>query len=236
MTPPAAAPKRAGDGYLGSFGLRKWWQAAFTPSERDFLESYLAPLLSENASWYVGTPPVSMRSSGRERDAGDFLTMLAGHLKRSDRAPLAAKLTDKARELASNPVAEHFALMTYVETRYKQRDTDPDAIPDVIKACRRAIAIAPDVIGGFKEQHRLEEEQAADLYAKMGKRYKREPFLGVPGSSFFKRLAIILRKQGLKEQAAEVEALHDRIWLPHTIDYKRAKADERKAARAAKRA
>ena len=228
---PALGRQVSGSGYLGHFGLTAWWDESFTAEERGFLESYLSPLLRGSASWRTGTPPESKQLAGTQEDSARFLSTLAGFLKRSDRVHLAVRLLDKAMGLITNPVDEHFALMAYVEARHRQRDSDPEALQDVIRACRRAIEIAPQVVTESERQHEEREGRAAELYAGMGERFKRDPYTGVGRSPFFKRLAIVLRKQGLKEEAAEVEALHDRIWLPHTIDFKRAKAEERKLAR-----
>lgn len=162
--------------------------------------------------------------NGQASTPTHFLNGLATWFRTKKDASIGLRIADRAsKESGVKACDEHFRLINYIQTRYKQRDTDPAALDDVIQACRRAIAIAPKVIIGFKEQHRLEEDQAADLYAKMGERYKRTPFPGVPNSPFYKRLAIILRKQGRKKEAAAIEARYETEWLPHTIDHRRAK-------------
>lgn len=213
-------------GYLGHHGLSTWWDSTFSDEERSFLESYLAPLLSGNASWRTGTPPKSTRLDGSTSTPARFLSMLAGFLKRSDRAHLAVRLLEKARSYDLRPIDEHFATMAYIEVRYKQRESDPQALTDVIAACERMIAMSAQLIVDFERKHLQEQDRAAELYSKIGEPFERVPFTGVPNNPFFKRLAIIFRKQGRKEEASEIEALHDRIWLPHTIDFRRARLDE----------
>lgn len=222
---PAPARRSDAGGYLGHYGLTSWWRTAFSAEERAFLEAYLAPILAGDATWYEGTPPQSIGPVAQREDAARFLSTLAGFLKRADRAPLAVKLLDKGRQMGTGPLNEHFLLMTYIEARYKSRNSDPQAIPNVIEACQRAISIAPLVIAESKRQHDVAEDHAAELHKKAGERFKRQPFSGVGNSPFYHRLAIILRRQGRKEEAAAIEARHETEWLPHTIDYRRVRQE-----------
>lgn len=217
-------------GYIAKHGLEGWWSSTFTAEERALMESRYAPmggsatLLTGNAG---GENPT-------DADTAKFLTGMASWFRTTDLASIGVRVLDKARSYQVDPVTEHFTLMAYVEVRYKQRGVDSAAVEDTVRACRRAIDIAPDVIEGFKEQHRRKEDRAVELHAQMGMRVRREPFAGIPNTPIFKRLAAILRKQGLNREAAEVGALYDRVWLPHTIDYRRAQAEERKAKRKAR--
>lgn len=88
---------------------------------------------------------------------------------------------------------------TYIEIRYKQRNEDPQALPDVIAACERMIEIATTV--------------AKEMKAEYG--------TVAPVHRGFSQLLTIRRKQKDVAAVEELERLHQECWWKYTEEYKR---------------
>ncbi len=136
------------EGYIGYYGLEDWWQSAFTPDERALVQATLKPRLSgPGATLTTG----SVQSSSE--NVGQFLTVLAQWFGRKDLAPIGVKILDKAKSSCKGVLDKHLWLSSYIELRYAQRDADPTALDDVIRACEDMIALAPKASQAFKKAY-----------------------------------------------------------------------------------
>src|SRR6056297_1909916 len=123
-------------GMIGYHGLSDWFISSFGENERTRMEERWHPFGSSGAV----TLTTGQRDGKPSRDdTYHFLVFLAGWFDSKADASIGLRILEKAREYEGDVVKQHFHLMTYIQTRYKQRDEDPGALDDVIDACERMI-------------------------------------------------------------------------------------------------
>ena len=196
------------EGYIGHYGLADWWLSEFTEEERDFIETWWQPFgASGNATLTRGAP-------GGGRDPYKFLYQLAGWFKRKDQVPLALKMLRKARDFEAAKVTDkHFFYDTFIEVRYKQRDDDPGALPEVVKACEEMIAIAPLAAQAFRDEQEAMEAQRRKISEKAGLPFEAGEFQSLPPShKGYQQLITIRKKQGDKAEAERLQKEFETVW------------------------
>lgn len=158
-----------------SHPLTEWWLNAFTPAERAMIAERFRPMgsvttyLSQNE--VVATPGCA--------DAVSFLTTLAGWFQSTQERHLAMIMLAKAEQLVAegataNILDLHFLYMTEIQTNYRDRDLQPEALDAAIRACYSQIGIS--------------RKAKTEMLQKFG------DFM--PSHTGFKQLAIIREKQG----------------------------------------
>jgi len=160
-------------GQIGYYGLEDWWLSEFSEEERSHIEEVFQPMGSEPGSKSLTEGELSYSS----QNAAGLLHALAGWFNKPGDREIAKKIIAKATELAQdgNDVLDlHFSLQQKMEIYYREREADPKAMDEAIKACEDQIRIAP---------------QAARQFLK---EYPGQP---VPGHAGYTQLAIILKKQ-----------------------------------------
>ncbi len=191
---PAKQPEVQGG--IGYHGLADWWLNEFSEDERQLIEQRLTPLFAnETVTLTKGSPGDSFKADGSKIGAFDFLRTLAAWFQRKDQVPLALKVLKKAREFDASPAEWHWYYSTFIEVRYKQRDDDPQALNDVIRACEEMIRIAPDVIKQWKHEEEAIRARLADFYHKSGQPPAEPRSVVPPGHKGYQQLTIIRKKQ-----------------------------------------
>jgi hypothetical protein len=80
---------------------------------------------------------------------------LATWFKRRDDRHIAHRLLTKAEAMAgSNVLDRHFTYQGMIETYYPDRDNDPRALANAIRACEQQISLAPKAAEAFRKQFR----------------------------------------------------------------------------------
>lgn len=167
-------------GSIGYLGLSDRWLSDFSESEREYIVKTFQPLGSNGESLIKGD--ISYTS---ETPIG-LLSALAGWFNKKDDRTIAYRMIKKAEEMindASNILDIHFLYQSKLETYYKNRDNDPDALEKAIKACKQQIEISPKAKVAFQEE------------------YKDSP---LPSHKGFEQLAIIEEKQKNFENAIKI--------------------------------
>lgn len=136
------------EGYIGYYRLEDWWLSAFTPDERALVQTTFKPRQSG-----PGTTLTTGSVQSSSENVGQFLTVLAQWFGRKDLAPIGVKILDKAKSSCKGVLDKHLWLSSYIELRYAQRDVDPAALADVIRACNDMIALAPKASQAFKKAY-----------------------------------------------------------------------------------
>lgn len=182
-------PKIGGD--IAQFGLEDWWMKEFSEDERVFIRSKVGDIDhgSSNPSFGIG---------GRQRTVTKFLTEVAAYFSRKDQVHIGLRILEEARRPQMHPVDEHFHWMQYIEQRYKLRNEDDQAIPDVVAASERMIDIAPAVVREFKREYGSADNAVPPSH---------------PG---FERLIIIRKKQKNMSEVERLEQQFHEVWGKHT--------------------
>jgi hypothetical protein len=102
---------------------------------------------------------------------------------------------------------KHFELSQFIEKRYKDRDKDPDALPEVIDACEQMIIIAPQVAQAMKVMYGqpimnfdgVFEAPVSDTVVP-------------PGHEGYQRLITIRKQQGNQEEAGLLAKEFEGVW------------------------
>ena len=140
-------------GELGYFGLGNWWLSTFSQEERKHIESEFKPiniggdapnLTQGDVSWTSGT-------------AVQLIAALAGWFKKPADYHIAKRMLAKAEELIpqeKNVLDLHFAYQSMIQTHYRNRDNDPEALDLATRACENQIAMAPLAAKQFKKEYR----------------------------------------------------------------------------------
>jgi len=201
--PSASQPQ---GGALGKHGLTEWFLTTFTAEEQAYMEERWKPF---------GGPANQTLSSGAEGEKASpeaaqfFLVLLADWFSTKKDSSIGQRILEKASTYEVDPVALHFQLVAYIKLRYKQRDDDPKAIDDVIRACEKMISIIPDVVEGMVNEHKANQ----DAIGKYDPDYEPTPFWGLPPKhAGFERLIIIRKKQGDKEAAERLQQRYENEW------------------------
>lgn len=169
-------------GQIGYYGLEDWWLSEFSEEERNHIEEVFQPMGSEPGSKPLTKGDLSYSS----QNAAGLLHALAGWFNKPGERELARKIIAKATELAQagdDVLDLHFSLQQRMEIYYRERETDPNALEEAIKACEDQIKIAP---------------QAAKQFLK---EYPGQP---LPGHAGYTQLVIILKKQDKYQDLIEL--------------------------------
>jgi len=167
-------------GSIGYLGLSDWWLSDFSESEREYIVRTFQPLGSNGESLIKGD--ISYTS---ETPIG-LLSSLAGWFNKKDDRTIANRMIKKAEEMindSTNVLDIHFIYQSKLETYYKNRDNDLDALEKAIEACKQQIEIAPKAKVAFQKE------------------YKVSP---LPSHKGFEQLAIIEEKRKNYEIAIEI--------------------------------
>lgn len=161
-------------GEIGYYDLEDWWLSTFTDAERDCIEAVYHPMGADPDS----RPLTEGKLTYSSQNAAGLLQNLAGWFNKPGDREIAKKIIAKANELAGegdDVLDQHFALQQRMEIYYRERDADPDALNEAIKACEDQIKLAPAAAKQFLKE------------------YPKQP---LPGHAGYTQLAIILKKQG----------------------------------------
>jgi len=167
-------------GSIGYLGLSDWWLSDFSEPEREYIVKKFQPLGSCGESLIKGDI-----SYTTETPIG-LLSALAGWFNKKDDRTIAYRMIKKAEEMingSSDILDIHFLYQSKLETYYRNRDNDPDAIEKAIGACKQQMAISPRAKVAFKKE------------------YKDSP---LPGHKGFKQLVKIEEKQKNFETAIKI--------------------------------
>ena len=164
---------------IGYFGLADWWLSAFSPEERDWIESEHA-----RCALTVGQTNPRPLTTGAVVQTSQTSTMLlreiacAAYRGSRDKA---LGVFRKAEEdglsklhLHTRYVVDlHFVYHSMIELNYRDRESLPDALEIATGACRKQIALAPRAAEVFRREWKL-----------------------IPRPLGFWQLAVILEKEG----------------------------------------
>jgi len=167
-------------GSIGYLGLSDWWLSDFSESEREYIVKTFQPLGSNGESLIKGDISYTTET------AIGLLSALAGWFNKKNDRTIAYRMIKKAEEMindSSNILDIHFLYQSKIETYYKNRDNDPDALEKAIEACKQQIEISPKAKVAFQKE------------------YKDIP---LPSHKGFKQLAIIEEKRKNFETAIKI--------------------------------
>jgi hypothetical protein len=91
---------------------------------------------------------------GHSQSVGQFLSLLASWFNNPNDRSIAVRILKKAEEMigdSAKVLDVHFFYQQKIETYYKLRDTDPDALKIAMDACKQQIELAPQAIKVFKK-------------------------------------------------------------------------------------
>jgi len=138
-------------GSIGYFGLSDWWLSNFSETERKYIVKTFQPLGSSGESLVKGN--ISYTS---ETPIG-LLSALVGWFNKKDDRTIAYRIIKKAEEMineSSNILDIHFLYQSKIETYYRNRDNDPDALEKAIEACKQQIEISPKSKVAFQKEYK----------------------------------------------------------------------------------
>jgi len=180
-------------GQIEYYGLTDWWLSTFTAAEREYIEQVYQPLGGE-----PGSRPLSQgKISGRTISPAMLFSGLATWFKKPGDRSIVRRILAKAEEVSlteNDLMGLHFTYQQVVQVYYKDRE-DPAALEIAIDACRKQVAIAPQVA-------KLFQKEARDL-AKHSDERLPESVFNLPTHVGFEQLAIILEKQ--KDYASAIQ-------------------------------
>ena len=136
-------------GTIGYFNLIDWWLSEFSEIERDHIVNTYSPMGGSGRSLVEG------HCLGYSQSVEQFLSLLASWFNNANDRSIAVRILKKAEEMIGDSAKildKHFFYQQKIETYYKQRDTDPDALTIAIDACRQQIELAPQAIKIFRRQ------------------------------------------------------------------------------------
>lgn len=171
-------------GLIAYFNLADWWLSAFSPEERDWIESEHV-----RCALTVGQANPRPLTTGTVVQTSQTSTMLLRKIA------CAAYRTSREKALGVFRKAEedglsklhlntryivdlHFVYHNMIELNYRDRERLPDALEIAIDACRKQIALAPRAAEVFRREWKL-----------------------IPRPLGFWQLAVILEKEGNYDEA-----------------------------------
>jgi len=199
----SAGRERVG-GDIASYGLVDWWLATFTPEERRRMTARYRPFgRPERNPLTQGPIMTSYHSDGSPRDETDFLTGLASWFNTPSDRYLAKRILAQAEALhaGSRALNFHFLYSQMIDIYYPDRETDPAALPTVIRACEQQIALAPEVIRAFRLDYERTNKRLTDFARRAGRKPDPPPPFQLPSHRGYKQLCIIREKEGNVEEA-----------------------------------
>lgn len=181
-------------GLLGHHGLREWWDSTFSPEEQRFIESRHQPMGGGLATLTDG------HISSTSQSAAGLLWVLAGWFNKPGERHIARRMLATAEEIATDVVDRHFVYSQLIDVTYPEREREPGAMDEAIRACQAQIAIGPAVMAAMRAEQADRERFLADRNRDMGRAHQSRAFQA-PGHRGFTQLAIIHEKEGNFEAA-----------------------------------
>jgi len=135
------------NGRLNYFGLTEWWNSEFSNEEKDHIVKTLPDgesLIRGGISYISGT-------------AIDLLSGLAGWFNNDIDKTIAYRILKKAESMITDStdiIAVHFFFNSKLKIYYRNRNNDPEALQEAIRACKQQIAIAPRVADAFRKEYK----------------------------------------------------------------------------------
>lgn len=171
-------------GEIALYSLEKWWLGSFSSEEREYITSLYQPMNEPRRRILTeGDLSDQKDSPYLDQNRESLLSALPGWLRKPQDRPLQRKLIEESMPLARSVSAKHFLLIQLIESVYRDRDRDPNALMRVIRLCEQDIAIA-------------------DAFQKDCRR--RWPSDALPRHPGFEKLAIIREKQGELQAALKI--------------------------------
>jgi hypothetical protein len=197
-----ARPDDRTAGQLGYHGLRDWWEESFSAEEQRFIEQRYQPMGGGIASLTQG------HIDSTSQTAAGLLTGLSSWFNKPGERHLARRLLAKAEEIATDVVDRHFVYSQLIDVAYPERDRDPGALDEAVRACKAQIALSKDVMRAMRAEHD-ERERMLGRHAREPGSHSEPHEFRVPSHRGFTQLSIIREKSGdiagaieLAEQAA----------------------------------
>ena len=140
-------------GQLRHLGLTGWWNSAFSPAERDYLEAALRTLVlpANSKSLTKGREPTAFQT------AASLLTALADQLsERAQDRDLASRVLAKAEHRAlaeDDTLGLHFVYDQMIRLHSHWNDTFADARDLAFAACRKQVRLAPQAARALRQRH-----------------------------------------------------------------------------------
>jgi hypothetical protein len=184
----------ASAGLLGYYGLREWWDSTFSPEEQRFIEGRHQPLGGGLATLTEG------HISSTSQSAAGLLWALAGWFNKPGERHIARRVLSKAEEIANDAVDRHFVYSQLIDVTYPEREREPGALDEAIRACEAQIALGSAVMAGMRAEQADRERFLADRDGETGRAHESRAFQA-PGHRGFTQLAIIREKEGNLEAA-----------------------------------
>lgn len=137
--------KQNPDGEIAYHKLIKWWLSTFSPQEREYMANKYQPYgAGIGGNLNSGRKLVEGRILSSSQTTGCFLWSLSSWFQKTaeDRV-LARKILVQAEQASRGNIIDlHHTYGMIIETYYRDRDTDSNAISVVIAACQKQIALA----------------------------------------------------------------------------------------------
>ena len=135
-------------GYIGFFGLEKWWLSTFSESERDYIEEVYQPLGAEGTlqlthgkiTFWTGRPK-------------NILYALAGWFKKDSDRYLAYRILDRAAVEEGSTLDRHFFYQQLAKTSWSDRHQRDDARDICIRACDQQIAMSKEAAAAWLAEY-----------------------------------------------------------------------------------
>lgn len=128
-------------GIIGYYGLSEWWLTTFTEEERKYINYQVRTMRAGPNALIEGTPIIITNST--HNNVSFFLINLTGWFRKPKDNSIARRIASKAFELAEDIEDIGASLAWIIRSNYYARDQVPDAIENVVSACKRYIEIAP---------------------------------------------------------------------------------------------
>jgi len=169
-------------GEIAYYRLEEWWLNTFSKNERNHIENVFHPLGTDSNN----KPLTEGKIGHSSQNAAGLLSAVAGWFNKPNDRHIAKKIIEKANQLAEagNDILDHhFALHQKIKIYYRERNSEPHALKEAIKACNDQIKIAPKASRQFLKEY---------------------PNEALPYHVGYSQLAIILKKQNKHESVIKL--------------------------------
>jgi hypothetical protein len=188
LTGKAKSDDRAA-GQLGYHGLRDWWDQSFSLEDQRLIEERYQPMGGGIASLTEG------RIESTSQTAAGLLWGLSSWFNKPGERRLARRMLAKAEEIATDVVDRHFVFSQLIDVAYPERDRDPTAMSEAMRACEAQIALSREVMAAMRAEHEERERMLERHAREAGTRFEPHEFR-VPSHRGFTQLSIIREKSG----------------------------------------
>jgi len=175
-------------GFSKAHGLSDWWFKTLSEPERELLAKVYEPFgLGLPASGKGRRCLVEGEFGSASSSNCSFVSTLATWVNKPKTRELAKKVVLESLNFDGSVLDRHFREQHIIQIFYPDRDKDPNALPIVIGACTRQIALSKEAARVFSKQ-KMNLPKGVKLPTHVG----------------FEQLAIILEKQGKFSEALEL--------------------------------